>query len=253
MNIQPGGSHIMVCGDWHGNTNWAIACTGIAHDARVDTIIQVGDFGVWPGEGGVNYLDDLDTAAKMNGLKIIFLDGNHEDHNQLDELVATATSTEEGFYPIRENIFFSPRANKWEWDGRTFMTVGGAYSIDRRFRKLDKSWWAQEELTIPQAERAMAQGKVDYLFTHDAPFNIPMNLYLAGKDGFSSSFQRQLMDKVGAASRPTRWFHGHYHRRMTYGFPLYDPYTEVHALDMDGTGPSNFVFLDTMIDTISSH
>lgn len=57
----------------------AIGCD--AHNA--DLILQVGDFGIWPGRGGQLYLEAGDQALAEAGLRLWFIDGNHEDFEQL--------------------------------------------------------------------------------------------------------------------------------------------------------------------------
>ena len=78
---------IGVAGDWHGNTTWAtravrkIAALLPADGTRV--ILHLGDFGIWPGSGGREYLSRLDAALAAADAELSFVDGNHEDFAQL--------------------------------------------------------------------------------------------------------------------------------------------------------------------------
>ena len=231
MKVFPTISEIMVAGDWHGNFSWASRCLRVAQDNAIDLILQVGDFGYWEHiPEGKYYLDKLSENAVLRGVNVVWLDGNHENHTVLREKYGDVVS-DEGFWKIRENVWYSPRANAWNWWGKRLATVGGAVSIDKEYRVLGKSWWAEEMLNSNEMRAAMEIGKVDYLFTHDGPENFPAPLWKLDE---TSAFSRSLYTKIGQAVRPSKWFHGHYHRRLTYPFPRYDSFCEVECLDMDG-------------------
>lgn len=57
---------IVVAGDWHGNAEWAehvikISAVELA-DENPRIILVLGDFGVWPGAAGAEYLHRVSTA-----------------------------------------------------------------------------------------------------------------------------------------------------------------------------------------------
>jgi Calcineurin-like phosphoesterase len=244
-DLTPAVTAVMVCGDWHGNVSWASHCLRTAKAEGIDTIIQVGDFGYWEHTNdGVYYLDKLSENAQLRGVNVVWLDGNHENHTMLRAKYADAEKSVEGFWKIRDNVWHSPRANVWNWWGKRLMTLGGAYSIDRAYRTFGKSYWAEEEITPEEEALAISRGKVDYLFTHDAPTNYPAPLF---KADLNSEAQRQTVSRVADAVRPTRWFHGHYHDFHDYPYPRYDPFCRVTGLDMDGKSKSMYVF-DLLLD-----
>src|SRR6202045_514043 len=90
MERVPG--RIGVAGDRHGNTAWApravrkMAALLPADGPRV--IVHLGDFGIWLGPGGQEYLVRLDAALAEAGAELWFVDGNHEDFTQLARLQA---------------------------------------------------------------------------------------------------------------------------------------------------------------------
>ena len=49
-------------------------------------IVHLGDFGIWPGADGRDYLSALDAALAAAGAELWFVDGNHEDFTQLARL-----------------------------------------------------------------------------------------------------------------------------------------------------------------------
>jgi hypothetical protein len=232
VSVAPLTPDFYVAGDWHGNFSWASSCLREAKANDIDLILQVGDFGYWEHTAdGKFYLDRLSDNAVLRGVQVVWLDGNHENHTMLREKYADAERSEEGFWKIRENIWYSPRANVWEWYGKRLMTLGGAFSIDREWRKFGESYWAEETITPEEEALAISRGKIDFLFTHDAPTNIPMDLW---KTDYESQAQRQSVSRVADATRPSVWYHGHYHYQKEYSYPEYDPFVKVIGLHMDG-------------------
>lgn len=222
--------HVMVCGDWHGNGQWAIKKVNEAARLGLDHIVQVGDFGLWDHyENGVKYLDMLNEACRRTGVKVYWLDGNHENHDRLDWYVQNNPKNYTGHVYIRSHIFYSPRGNTWKWEGKTFMTVGGAVSIDRQRRTPGLSWWVQEKLSVKDVMGITTQA--DYLFTHDCPTNAPFRGLF---DDPESHMHRQIMNDVGRTVQPKVWIHGHMHDKYVYEFQHQKGYSKVFGLEMDG-------------------
>src|SRR5215469_15984888 len=85
---QPG--RILVAGDWHGNLDWALYVVRrvpqLLAGEPTRLILHLGDFGIWPGASGVRYLRALGAALGQAQVQLGFIDGNHEDFDQLDLL-----------------------------------------------------------------------------------------------------------------------------------------------------------------------
>src|SRR5687768_2821553 len=75
-----------IAGDWHGN--WRFAAWKLEEFARagIKTIFQLGDFGIWPGPSGDEYLGKLRKNLELHGQTIYVTLGNHEDYDQVDAL-----------------------------------------------------------------------------------------------------------------------------------------------------------------------
>lgn len=250
---------LLILGDTHGNTRWFVTVIKRAKELNVEWIIQLGDFGLWPGWAGVRYLDDVNRALIEHNVNLIWLDGNHEDFNQLDALVKLQPKNDNGQTYIRSQILYSPRGCLWTMDNKKFMTVGGAVSIDKQWRTAGKSWWPQEQLTeleefgiVTRAMDRRQKGKpdVDYLFTHDCHPLTPFTHLINDPD---SDAHRQKMKRIFNAVLPKMWFHGHMHAK--YAWPLFhaapfdvsDDHTEVYGLECDGCTDS-WGILDTETD-----
>ena len=80
-------NRIIVAGDWHGNTAWALDVIGRAGELLAGeehrVILHLGDFGLWPGDDGHEYICDVALALAEADASLWFVDGNHEDHDQL--------------------------------------------------------------------------------------------------------------------------------------------------------------------------
>ena len=270
---------ILIHGDLHGDSNAqgsagnvsvtqartkrAASIIAVDHAVQYGAqfIIQVGDFGVWPGWFGMVYLDRFNAALIEANVRCIFLDGNHEDFNQLDRLKEFGLRNERGQLFLRSNILYSPRGTAWVLDHKRFMTVGGAYSIDKQWRTANESWWPQEQLTDNEvigivnnanARRQKGKPEVDYLFTHDCHPHTPFKRRL--KDDPESNLHRDKIKKIADAVRPRMWWHGHMHEQYKWTLPHGAPFdsepgttTEVFGL-ADGVEKGSWGILDTETD-----
>lgn len=238
---------IAVLGDTHGNMNWV--CNHVIPYVRdkldCSRIMQVGDFGfVWPDNDYPRNLDKLQRVLSRHDVTMVFLPGNHEDHVKLAKLTEDSPRTEVDHYEIRPRLHYTGRVAAWEWAGVRFAAVGGAVSIDRKWRQEEvksgrkQIWWYQERLTADEIQQAKDLGHVDVLFSHDAPSDFPSQWLKADLD---STANRQVMTEVGRALRPRRWFHGHYHTQLTYPFHHDDGTCWVSCLDCDGSSRDNAI------------
>lgn len=226
----------LIAGDWHMNHVWAKKVIDKAVKYNIDKIIQVGDFGIWPGPEGEEYLNILSHYLVKRNINLYFLPGNHEDWNQIDSWVDRYPYNIDGHQEIRKNLFYTGKVNSWIWHDKVFAVVGGATSIDKKFRIPQKSWWPQEALNSEELLKAKKIGKVDYLFTHDTSNQHPFNWLM---NDLSSEMHREYLTEVGKALRPFMWFHGHYHMYQEYGFSHKDGWTAVYSLDADDKACQN--------------
>jgi predicted phosphodiesterase len=243
---------VALAGDWHGDDRWAQWILTELHARGVRVVVQLGDFGVWPvDDDGRPFLDAVQACLSRLDMLLLFLDGNHDDLDQLEAWERDG----DGVARLREQIWHLPRALRWTWQGVRFAALGGATSLDARHRRPHRSWWPQEALRPHQVDRLTSGGVLDVLLTHDAPA-------LAAVPGLSSSgwdpgalevarwHRRQLQDAADA-TRPRLLVHGHMHVRYQAQLPA--PYaiagptreTLVAGLDCDSSSlDDNVVLLD---------
>lgn len=244
---------VLVAGDWHGNWHWASKVISripqlLAGEQR-PLVLQLGDFGIWPGAAGRAFLGRTSRALREADAQLWFVDGNHEDHDQLDrELRCRPKDPPWRDRPVQlePRIWWLPRGHRWTWHGRRWLALGGATSVDRKARAPGRSWWPQEEITLQQAREVTDAGHADVMVTHDCPAGVP--LQLPPPPGWwdidRANRHRDLLRDVVDVVQPGWLMHGHYHLHvpereasMSYG-PV-----RVTSLDMDGT-PGNWAVLN---------
>jgi len=130
---------------------------------------------------------------------------------------------------IEPNIFYCPIGSTLDINGTVIMFVGGADSIDKRYRTPRLSWWAQEVLTDEDYDYIVSTvERADIIVSHTCPnlFDVREQLYY--DKGYDPS--RYILDKVYAKYKPKYWFFGHWHRFIKNSYEN----TEWYAIDMIG-------------------
>lgn len=198
---------ILLLGDTHHDAGFVKKVIDHAAHKQVDTIIQVGDMGWWPQRGDCDdYFDQVDLMCRKAGINLFWVDGNHEDH---DSLVP-------GF-KYGQRIQHLPRGFRWQWWGKTWMSVGGGASVDSQRRTPGFDWFPQETLTWDEYEYCLRPGKVDIIVSHDCPDQVIM----PGLDSKARMYPEQaireserhrtLIGQICDTTRPDFLWHGHYH------------------------------------------
>lgn len=228
---------IAVIGDCHGNEDrpgWIEAVVRELAAEGIKRFIQAGDFGFWPHfDRGLAFLASVSTVLTELDCTLVFVDGNHENHDVLQPLVSQAG--EYGLVEIAPNLYWAPRGTTWEWEGVKFLAVGGAPSIDADARIEGVSWWRGETLRYIDIERCFDAGEVDVIISHDCPaeVQIPYLSHWAPGDR-----HRETISEIVRSARPHWLFHGHYHRRMSSIFELEGgQVVRVEGLGYEGSPP----------------
>lgn len=201
-----------VLGDVHGNLGRVQEAVSIASESGIKFIIQLGDFGFWEHTNeGLRYLRGVNDVLKEHDMFLAFIDGNHENHDLLADY-----NPNESLEPIRirSRIYHLPRGCFLQvGNGVNVMAVGGAFSIDRRYRTKHVSWWPQETITEADLEKACRYpvGSIDVLLCHEAPQEV-WNVVISGYQIPESANQRRLISRIMQRYKPEFVFHGHYHQ-----------------------------------------
>ena len=199
-------------GDIHGNLFEIIDFINRFNLGKNDNIIILGDCGIaWRKDK-----KDLDQNIKLwnecgNGVKLYFIDGNHENFNILNSL-----PIENNMGKIADNIYHLRRGQVYEFENKKILVCGGADSIDKYRRIENFTWWKEEAISQETIDDIPA-GHYDYVLTHCCPRSVfeKNKIYLStlqfldeNKINHSSEdMLEQLKNKITF----DHWFFGHYH------------------------------------------
>lgn len=211
---------IYVTGDTHGEeARFLYMDSAIERTlTKDDKLIICGDFG-YISNGGYQERLFLRTLANEKPYQILFVDGNHENFDLLDE------------YPIEEwcggkvhiimrdksgtpKIIHLMRGQIFEIEGKKIFSFGGAYSIDKAMRIPHRSWWPQEMPTDDEKKEAIRNlekhnFKIDYIFTHTAPEE---SLCLFYPDHPHEKPLNNFLEWIRENVDYRQWYIGHLHR-----------------------------------------
>ena len=144
------------------------------------------------GDCGINYFGgsrdiELKKSICANEITLLCLRGNHEmrpsDVKGMVEIdYCGARAYIEYEYP---NIIYAKDGEIYNINDRRFLTIGGAYSVDKWYRiETGRGWFSNEQLS--KDERAQILEKisgeeVDFILTHTCPLQFqPTDLFIGG-------------------------------------------------------------------------
>lgn len=256
---------VAVAGDWHGTIDWARRCIETAAGLGIRTMLHLGDFGLWPSPAGQMFLDAVDAACVEHDVTIYVTPGNHENWPAI--LTAPVAARDEiGLVAwFGERIAVLPRGHRFTLGGSTFVSLGGAPSIDYELRVRGVDWWPEEMITHDDVAAVVAGGRAEIMLAHDAPeapwqtdkvaavcANNPGG-WPAKVRAYATIGRRRLTEAF-LAVEPELYLHGHYHLadRKHLKLPSRGRSCNMVALDCEWT-PDNLLFLDLSTFTLTSH
>ena len=244
--LNPG--RVIIAGDWHRNlfAAWPKIVIRLAQELEISTIVHVGDFGYKYGSiDAYNFEKPLHKALLDAHINLIWIDGNHDNHEMrlrlstgVDNFIQTGA---------RGNIYYAPRGLRWQWAGKTFGALGGAFSPNWRKLVEGKTLFKElEEVTWNDLEK-LGKAPLDYLITHD----VPERVILSSPLGIMQKTEtRVILQEAVDTTKPLRVFSGHWHRRVDFRIPRADGQTSFgHILDKEWT-KGNVLILDLITDEI---
>ena len=181
-------------GDVHGYWN---QYRNVVKD--VENSIQVGDMGM----GFTSHSEWAPDSALAFEKK--FKEGNHRfirgNHDNPKEVAKCSKWINDGFLEITDL-------------GNKIMYIGGAWSIDWKYRTMGVDIWEDEELSLAYLTYLIEQYKLikpDIMVTHTAPIGIP-----AGPMGFrilgNGARTELALQEMLEYHRPKYWIFGHWHK-----------------------------------------
>ena len=197
---------IMFVGDVHGRFPHLHDLIETEHP---DAVIVAGDFGYWYDYGKNKLIHMLENPFAV---PVYFVDGNHEDHDRLDQLVEQFGNQTP--IDVGNNVYYIPRGCVFELFGYNICGAGGAFSVDFYLRKPGISWFPQEQLTEQQVDNLFDTSKnVDIVVSHTCPFVILDRVLdkcrIFGPVTVDNT--EKLLDRILTMYNPSMWFFGHWH------------------------------------------
>ena len=229
MLPRPENGRVALIGDTHADLDWTSYALRRLKEEGIDLAIQLGDFGWWPASGTVRLGDDglptpffpgdITRVARGLGIKLLFIDGNHENHHHLRDW-ATKRGWDRGASPVEmlDGLWYLPRGCAWTWDEVRFRVVGGAFSIDKEGRTPGRDWFPEETPKQAEIDLAIEAGPADVLVSHDFPdigYRLPSIYEISDSFERASRRVRQQLAEVVKAVDPELVVHGHWHWRYT--------------------------------------
>ena len=234
-------SYVLLVGDTHTTKTAVSHPFFLAEQYDAEHILQLGDFGFWPNHPlGAEFLDLTNSSAEATGIEFVFVDGNHEDHDELEKFEKTG-----GLVNVLEHVLWAPRGSRWEWAGRTFGALGGAFSPDFG-KKAGIPWFEYSEYPTPLDLETLGPDHLDVLATHDVPETTVPIKFSPLPDDMEARAQapKQLIERAIQITRPSLVVHGHIHHRHTTNHRLG---ARVEGFTCDGkTGTYGLLDLETL-------
>lgn len=208
---------IYVTGDTHGDRDKVKGIIDQLELTEDDTLIVAGDF-------GFIYYDNYAEELVLNSLSLLpctiaFVDGNHENFPAIYSDRYPVEEWNGGrVHRIHNNIYHLMRGQVFEIEGKKILAMGGAYSVDRIYRKQNVSFWEQEipndeEMEEAKRNLALHDYKVDYIITHTVPSSVKflMGFEVSQNGGQDSIFTNFLDEEIRLKVCYKKWFAGHFH------------------------------------------
>jgi len=226
---------ILFSGDFHSNTDRELSLVTKSTliqkytQAKFDKIkyhIILGDAGfLWPG----NHRTDLFHYKTLayRPFPVLCVIGNHEPILGMTNIIEDDIGIGEKVLLVNKEITFVAylkRGKIYNIDGYRFLVLGGALSIDKEYRIVNRSWWEQEYWSekekIDLFKLLKTNNEFDYVLTHTGPNRV--NQIIANpKDAINN--RDKFFDEVAALNETIdgqikckQWFCGHWHEDFYY-------------------------------------
>lgn len=225
---------IFLVGDTHGFYD-VEALNSIAKDypsiTKNDFVIVLGDFG-----GCWDKQTLLKTKKQMRKYKfsILFIDGNHENFDILNSFPIEIWNGGR-IHRLFDDVFHLMRGEVFTIEGKSFLTIGGAESIDKCYRRNHISWWMEESITDLDIENACKNldkydNKVDYVLSHTLPSSM---LYKEPFYHMTLGIPKQSeleLENLYKIVKFKKWFFGHWHDDVSLSNEFYCLYNKYYAI-----------------------
>ena len=210
---------IYITGDKHGDYSDIFDFCCKNKTSKNDIMIVLGD-------AGINYyLDKRDYVLKEELKKLpitlFCIHGNHEERPEnIDGYKIKKINNGIVYYEEKyPNILFAKDGEIYDFDGKSTLVIGGAYSVDKNYRlMMGYNWYSSEQPNDEIKDRIRKalkehNNEVDIILTHTCPFKyLPYEVFLSGIDQSQvDSSTEEFLDEIEETTKYKKWYCGHYH------------------------------------------
>lgn len=226
---------VYVMGDTHGDwRKMYYLCKNMNDD---DIVIHVGDHGInYYGNSGDNNLKEKISKMKPT---FIFISGNHDRPPEENCIIYKKNDIIKGDFLFEEEypkILHCPKINIFYINDTKFLTIGGAYSIDKEYRLRNKWNWFENEQISEEEMNTFKQNykgyNTDFIISHTSPEKYePTHLFLPFIDQSKVDKRTEnFLEWVETNITYKEWFLGHYHSNEQLwdkGYMLFENVKEI--------------------------
>ena len=167
------------------------------------------------------------NTLKERSFPVLCVFGNHDPVLGRNDLQEIDIGIGEKVIVIKnENPFIAylKRGKIYTIEGKRFLVLGGALSIDKEYRIPGLSWWKEEYWSKPEEKSLFKlfkkENNFDYVLSHTGPNRINETIFKSiNKVGLSPVFFDEvaaLNEKIDCKISCKQWFCGHWHKDYFY-------------------------------------
>lgn len=214
---------VAIVGDTHSKLSvWADTLLPAFQAAGITQIYSAGDFESTAAtdHGAYNFVPELEKLLAKLGMRVDYVDGNHDRHSHLLRLRDRQGDwcRQHKAVPRTDHIAHLPRGLGWQVGGVRFLAAGGAYSIDMASQFKRGVYDVLETISDADVRRAQPAGVADIVIAHDCPMQVDLQYFhdQAGRtftraNSPQTDKNRRRLSQIVANAQATTVFHGHYH------------------------------------------
>lgn len=122
------------------------------------------------------------------------------------------------------SLLFAKDGEIYDFDGKSAIVLGGAYSVDKWFRlRVGQPWFEDEQPSEEIKEYAEKRLKernweIDYIFSHTCPeYMMPADLFIEGlEQGQIDRSTEKWLEEIAKRTKFNKWYFGHFHANRKY-------------------------------------
>jgi len=209
---------IYITGDLHGASELIRFKTNHIKFKKDDVILQLGDAEIiW----SFNQKDISEENKWLNWYEknipatLICIFGNHENFDRIIVEFKLERIYDVYCKKVRKNIFFIQNGSVLTINNKTFLSLGGASSIDKINRKKYIDWWPQEQMSSMKHYETLNylkdryKNKIDYVLSHTAPESIIKEHFKLLPDCVDNT--SKFLEEIKNTIEFKKWYFGHFH------------------------------------------